>query len=91
MLGNPGLPEGFVLLGMTRGELDVLRERGLRQFKHALVQKVVVVFQRRKKAEYVAGCDASVGHFTREENTLAKGCICVDVEVFFVFGMAARC
>jgi len=89
MLGNPGFPEGFVLLGMMRAELDVLRERSLRQFKHALVQKVVVAFQCRKKAEDVAGCDASVGDVTREENTLAKGCIGVDVEIFFVLGIAA--
>ena len=76
-------------LGMTRGKLDVLRESSMRQFEHALVQKVLVAIQRREDAEYVAGRDAGAGHLTREENTLAEGCVGMDLEVFLVLGMAA--
>jgi len=78
-----------VSFAMTRGELDISRESRLRQLKHALVQKNIVALQRRKNAEDVFGCDASVGNLTREENTLPKKCIGVDVEVFLVLGMAS--
>lgn len=46
MLGNPSLPEVFVSLCVARGELDVLRESWLRELKHALIQHLLVSFQR---------------------------------------------
>lgn len=90
MLGNPSLPEVFVSLGVPRGKFDVLRESSLRKLEHALVEKVWVGgFQRRKNAENVGRRDTSVGHLAFQEDTLAKGGICVNVDVFLVLGMGA--
>jgi hypothetical protein len=90
MLGDPSLPKVFVSLGVTRGKLDVLRECRLRQLKHALIQKLLVSFQRGEHAENVFGRDVRVGDFAGEEDTLAKGRVGVDVEVFLVLGIGAR-
>ena len=88
MFGNPSLPKAFVSLGVPRGELDVLRESSLRKLEHALVEKVRAgEFQGRKNTENIAGGNTGVGNLTFQEDTLAKGSIGVNMDVFLVLSM----
>ena len=88
MLRDPGTPEVFVALLVASRELCVLRKCFAGKLEHALRQEAVVLHGREDSEEVGRG-DTGTRDIGREEHTLTKEGICMDIKIFLAFGVRA--
>ena len=87
-LGDPGAPEVFVALLIASRELCILQKFFVGKLEHALRQEAVVL-QRREDSEKVGSGDTGARNIRGKEQTLTKGSVCMDIEIFLAFGVRA--
>lgn len=84
----PCAEELLVTLLGTRAELDVFEERLWRQFEHARGRLTGSIVSR-EDSEDISRGDACLGNGRGEENTLAEGRVCVNIDPSFALAVSA--